>query len=668
MKKLIASAILLSAAVSTAVAQKKHTSLAAVDQEWDPTPVVHPAPPEYKNDPAFFVVNDLSLDYRYEGRTVNQYSQQHVIIKVLDNRGIESFNKIAIPVDHNTRVPLIKARTILPSGKVLDIAKDMIKVTKDETGRYSIIIAMEGVERNAEVELLVKEIHPGSLFGSVPFQNEIPTLSSTFTLSSPEDMQFEEKSYNNLPAATMQMVKNRRVLTVAAANIPALHHEPLSYYSRNAMRAEYRIVNFIDKNDNDTKKLYTWNDFGRMLFNKHCKITEKERAAVNKYLSELGVITNGKELANIKKIESGIKSGITLYAFTDGQNAERLDTIINKRTASAAGYVKLFYACFVQAGVKAELGMAMDRTEHTYDARFENWDNMDQYLFYFPNTDKFMSPTARFSRYPFVPDELLTSKGVFCIIPANGITIGGLTEIKTIKPLAANESLQKMTANVSFSDKMDAMVDVSYSYTGYPAADLRTELALQRKDRIKDWVTKLLPLSEKPEDINKYTILNEGFDKDYDNKPLEISASLNTPQLVETAGPKLLFKLGEMMGSRGELYVKKDRVMPVDLDFPHTLTRSVTINLPKGYKVMNPEALLVNSDYLDANMRPVIGFKTDYTIIPDKKNGDKLLINVNEYYSQIHFPVNEYEQFRKVFNAAADFNKVVLVLEKKKGV
>jgi hypothetical protein len=36
------------------------------------------------------------------------------------------------------------------------------------------------------------------------------------------------------------------------------------------------------------------------------------------------------------------------------------------------------------------------------------------------------------------------------------------------------------------------------------------------------------------------------------------------------------------------------------------------------------------------------------------------------YYTAIYAPLHRYEDFRKVINAAADFNKVTLVLEKLK--
>jgi hypothetical protein len=43
---------------------------------------------------------------------------------------------------------------------------------------------------------------------------------------------------------------------------------------------------------------------------------------------------------------------------------------------------------------------------------------------------------------------------------------------------------------------------------------------------------------------------------------------------------------------------------------------------------------------------------------------DILEVHIEEYYKEIYAPTSRYEDFRRVVNAAADFNKITLVLEK----
>jgi hypothetical protein len=55
-----------------------------------------------------------------------------------------------------------------------------------------------------------------------------------------------------------------------------------------------------------------------------------------------------------------------------------------------------------------------------------------------------------------------------------------------------------------------------------------------------------------------------------------------------------------------------------------------------------------------------MGFISSYTI-----EGNKLVITIHEYYKEINYAKSRAENYRKVINASADFNKVVLVIEKK---
>jgi hypothetical protein len=55
-----------------------------------------------------------------------------------------------------------------------------------------------------------------------------------------------------------------------------------------------------------------------------------------------------------------------------------------------------------------------------------------------------------------------------------------------------------------------------------------------------------------------------------------------------------------------------------------------------------------------------LGFTSDY-----KMEGDTLKIHVLELYGRTLYPLTDYENFKKVINAAADFNKLTLALEKK---
>jgi hypothetical protein len=48
----------------------------------------------------------------------------------------------------------------------------------------------------------------------------------------------------------------------------------------------------------------------------------------------------------------------------------------------------------------------------------------------------------------------------------------------------------------------------------------------------------------------------------------------------------------------------------------------------------------------------------------ENKGKNTYVVVVDEFYHQIAYPKSLYEEYRKVINAAADFNKIVLLIEK----
>ncbi len=688
MKKLASFIFIFSVAVLPASAQR-YTNEKPPEEEWASKPIVHPVPPEFANERAIVLLNDVSYDFRAENGAMNMYTTYHRVVKVLDDRGIEDYNTIDIPVYFNTRVPLIRARVILPNGKTREINKEMMLVTRNPHGYNSVIIAMEGVEKNSEIEYILKEIHPASFFGTLTFQGNIPVLETHFNLSCPKNYYFAERGYNGFPTVKDTLVNNRRRMSISLYDIPKLRPEPVSFYDLYTMRAEYRLDHRYE--DNATNKLveYTWDSLGRQYYNDFYRINEKEKAAVNAYLSELGVRPNGNEYENMKKIETGIKTTVSQYGFIDYEDSREvlateelrsisvydagydktrnpLDSIISKRAANGAGIIKLFVACFTQAGVNFELGFAGDKHEHVLNTDFVNWDNLSEPLFYFPSFKKFLDPVRPLYRYPIVPEDVLNNKGIFCAIPPGGFVTGDLVKMRKVTSLPASENQSNVAAAVSFTGDMEAQIDVSYSYTGYPSTDLRTALLSSTSEKQKDIVKNIVTFGRKEGDIKKYTISNEAPDNYYKNKPLEITATVNTSTLTEQAGKNYLFKVGAIIGPQGELYSEDERKLPIDIDYPYTMSRTITLNLPVGCKVLNPEALRMHAEYVNSDLKPVVSFKSDYMLTSDKKNGDKLVITVSESYTQLHFSPQYYERYRKVLNTAADFSHVALLISPKK--
>lgn len=130
--------------------------------------------------------------------------------------------------------------------------------------------------------------------------------------------------------------------------------------------------------------------------------------------------------------------------------------------------------------------------------------------------------------------------------------------------------------------------------------------------------------------------------------------------MLEEAGNKYLFKIGQLIGPQSQLYQDTVRHTPIEDHYNHSYHRELAFTIPDGYKVTNLDAL--NMDVYDstATANHTMEFHSYY-----KTDGNKVTCYIDEYYTQLRYPISMYEQFRRVINASADFNKVVLFLEKK---
>lgn len=106
------------------------------------------------------------------------------------------------------------------------------------------------------------------------------------------------------------------------------------------------------------------------------------------------------------------------------------------------------------------------------------------------------------------------------------------------------------------------------------------------------------------------------------------------------------------------MYHEKPRVQPVDSYYTRGYNRTIIINLPENYEVKNLEDL--NFSCKPDEKDNILGFESTYEI-----KGNQIIITVKEWYDTHYFSVADYGKYEKTMNAAADFNKVVLVLQPK---
>ena len=190
------------------------------------TPELHTVSNEFKTESAVYINDERKLELVSVPKGIDFYSSYHKIIRVNDEKGIENFNKIYIPVNSNTELVLIKARAITPGNKIVEVAPDAIKDYKDKNGEFKIF-AVDGISKGSEIEYTYTVKRSPFFFGKEVVQARFPVQESSVEIISPSGIRFEAKSFNakNEPSAEVDEEKNKRVIRFTATNVASYTEE-----------------------------------------------------------------------------------------------------------------------------------------------------------------------------------------------------------------------------------------------------------------------------------------------------------------------------------------------------------------------------------------------------------------------------------------------------------
>jgi hypothetical protein len=215
-------------------------------------------------------------------------------------------------------------------------------------------------------------------------------------------------------------------------------------------------------------------------------------------------------------------------------------------------------------------------------------------------------------------------------------------------------------ADIELNKSADTLlVNIRQIYSGYAASTYKAIFTFSPEDTKKLVTKEMIKFGTNSESVVNSKMENSDFESYHDNKPFILSATVKASELIERAGNKTIVKIGEIIGQQVEMYQEKPRQFPMNIDFAHVLERKINFTIPAGYIVKNLDDLKINHTYQE-NGQTTMGFNSSYQVV-----GNVVKITILEEYRRTFYPLSQFEDFKTVINAAADFNKVALVLEKK---
>ncbi|MGJ8665479.1 MAG: DUF3857 domain-containing protein [Patiriisocius sp.] len=589
-----------------------------------------------------------------------EYYLEHEIVFLNSDEVIEGYNKIYLPYSNSSEIIVNMARVIDKNGKVIVVDKSKIFDSVDEeTGNKVQYFALEGIEKGSVVErLYVYKRYPQYQGKRITLQSEFPKKNVSFDLYGPSNLQFQFKSYNGLPEVELEDVDDNKLhWSVSVPSVAGLEDEETSAYWASK---KYLVYNLYKNLTTQKVGISGYSAVVKNIYpfyypEKYDKRTTK---SLKKFLSQAtGNVKSGEPL--LRNLDSYIKTNIFL-AENSSDDLKDLEQVLNKKVANGTGVIKLYVAALRALGVKHELVVTTNRFNTKFDKDFESQNFLNEFLFYFPEFDTYLSPTDYESRYGFPPAQFTDNYGLFIKEVALGDFKSGVGEVRYIDAIDAEKSTDTMIIDVKFDaeDLSKTTIELDHSMTGYYAGYIQPFIHLAKqedRDNLTESFAKRLKEDVK---INNMQ-MNNGNPESFGVAPFQVVVNFDSEAFVEKAGNKYLFKVGDLIGSQMELYQEKKRVLPVESEFNRTYLRTINVEIPEGYQVANLEDLNIDHSF-EKDGQPYFAFDSHY-----KMNGNTLEITADEYYKVNIVPANLYEEYRTVINSAADFNKVTLVLEPK---
>ncbi|WP_412983779.1 DUF3857 domain-containing protein [Pontimicrobium sp. IMCC45349] len=598
----------------------------------------------------FFFIEDNSLV---------EYFLEHKVIWLNSDDKIEEYNKIYLPYSSTSNLEVNKARVITKDGKILELDESKILTAEDEeTKRQYKYFAFEGIEKGSIIEYFyVVKQYPRYKGRRITFQGTHNKENVAFDLYAPGNLIFKFKSYNDLPEVVEDTLHETKYhWQLKLDKLKKIESESQAAFNASKQFLVYKL----DYNTaNNTGEISSYKKVAQNIYAYYYpeEYSKKEQTAISKLTKDILKNNNTSQLDNIRQIENYIKSNVFI-AKASSEELENLLNVINNKVANETGIMKLYTALFRHLNIKHEIVITSDRGEIKFDKKFEANNFLAEFLFYFPKSKTYMSPSEIDSRVGFPPPEYTDNYGLFIKEISVGDYKSGLGRTKYIKPVKSDKTVDKMILDVDF-DKDDLTINninLKKEISGYYSMYIQPFLHLikdEDRDELLDAFAKSI---NENVDIKDKKIVNDNSEL-FGIEPLKIDINFTSEAFVEKAGRKYLFKVGELIGPQMELYQEKERVLNVENDFQRSYIRTINITIPEGYEVANLDDIKIDNSFI-VDDKEILAFHSNYTL-----NDNQLTITANEYYKLNIIDVKNYEDYRKVINSAADFNKVVLILE-----
>ena len=626
--------------------------------DWEESPSY--AAEEGSTEDMIAVKEKTVTEFYFQKKNLVEYFLEHKVLWLNSDDAIEEYNKIYLPFSSRAELQVNKARVITPEGELINLDQSKILTSEDEeTGRTYKYYALEGITKGSFIEYMYVVKRPPSYTGDkVYIQDSYNKDKVEFDLFSPSNLLFKFKSFNDLPTVERDTLTTEKLhYKLHISKVEKLESEYQAPYNASRAFLVYKMDKNTAGNGND---MVSYSNVSQNLYSTYYPdYSKKTKNLLSGFINELELPENADEESIARKLDFFIKTNVySQDVYSD--DLKDLDQILTKKVANETGIIKLYIAVLRSLNVKHELVLTTDRKQMKFDTAFESTNFLTDFLLYFPKSKKYLSPNASGTRFGFPMPYMMDNYGLFMKEVVIGDFKSAVGKIKYIEPVKAEEIIDVMKVTIDFNTEnlTENSINFDRAFSGYYAMNIQPFMHLIQGKKRDELVDSFIENITKELEIQSRKIVNDDSEL-FGVKLLQFIVDFTTEAFVEKAGRKYLFKLGDLIGQQVQLYQEKERVLPLEEQFHRSYFRTLTINIPEGYKITNLDDINIDNSYAK-NDKELFSFKSSYQL-----KGSTLTVTADEHYRENIITVAMYEEYRTVINSAADFNKLVLLLEPK---
>ncbi len=616
--------------------------------DWNENPKLHDLNEKDLKESSIGILEKHIVEYKKGtfSQNLTSFETTHTITRVNNDKGIGRHNTVYIPMYEVKKVIDIKARTINAEGKVTLLNKDNIKeVNNVEAYGDFKIFAIEGVEKNSEIEVLYTVEKEYDMHGAETIQSDYVIKEAQFLFIT-GDLNSKIKAYRTETAFESTSVEGRQAKLLTLNNIPAMIEEEYATPDANKIGVVYQC---FPKDQNITQEMF-WNN---IVENVGGKFFPEEASPLVK--TDIDNFTKGDlDLTTFEKaslVDNFVKSNFTIVKNNNAELTD-LEYILKNRTSSDFGIMKV-YAHYLKAlDIEYEIVVTANRFTYKFDPDFYTPNMLRDFLIYLPTEEKYIAPDRLEYRVGEAPFNLLGNYGLY---------ITESFEYYFSKIIQSDPNYSRIVRNTDITfdeDLVNVSLEQYQEHLGHWAVTSKAILSLSTEQGIKEYEDYLTSSGIEDKVVKSFETENTDMNSLVYNLPFITRCTITSESLLEEAGDSYIFQIGKVIGTQSELYQETERVNPIEMTYPNQYDYDIKVHIPEGYTAEGLEVLNIDKSFKSVTGEKICKFESSY-----KLEGNTVVITIQEFYKSNEYDVSRYDEFRSVINAASDFNKTSILFK-----